>query len=87
MKLTAKQSVITPKETATGCLIITGLISGWSGLLKESLSRMFSLYNAYARENAYFIDFRPKEKNPQETEAVQVSLFRAIPSVSYKFKF
>ncbi len=51
--------------------------SGWN----------FSLYNAYARENAYFIDFRPKEKNPQETEAVQVSLFRAIPSVSYKFKF
>jgi hypothetical protein len=47
----------------------------------------FSVYNAYARENAYFIDFRPKEDNPAETEAVQVSLFRAIPSVSYRFKF
>jgi hypothetical protein len=47
----------------------------------------FSLYNAYARENAYFIQFREKEDNPGVTEAVQVSLFRAIPSVSYKFKF
>lgn len=47
----------------------------------------FSVYNAYARENAYFIDFRTKEDNPSETEAVQVSLFRAIPSVSYRFKF
>jgi len=47
----------------------------------------FSVYNAYARENAYFIDFRTKENNPSETEAVQVSLFRAIPSVSYRFKF
>jgi len=47
----------------------------------------FSVYNAYARENAYFIDFRAKESNPSETEAVQVSLFKAIPSISYKFKF
>jgi hypothetical protein len=47
----------------------------------------FSVYNAYARENAYFIDFRTKEDNPPETEAVQVSLFKAIPSVSYRFKF
>ncbi|MEE4285979.1 MAG: TonB-dependent receptor [Mariniphaga sp.] len=47
----------------------------------------FSIYNAYARENAYFIDFRTKENNPAETEAVQVSLFKAIPSVSYRFKF
>jgi hypothetical protein len=47
----------------------------------------FSIYNAYARENAYFIEFRSKENNPQETEAVQVSLFRAIPSVSYRFRF
>ncbi len=47
----------------------------------------FSIYNAYARENAYFIDFRQNEDNPDVTEAVQISLFRAIPSVSYKFKF
>jgi len=47
----------------------------------------FSVYNAYARENAYFIDFRTNEDNPSVTEAVQVSLFKAIPSVSYRFKF
>ena len=47
----------------------------------------FSVYNAYARENAYFIDFRTREDNPSETEAVQVSLFKAIPSISYRFKF
>ncbi len=47
----------------------------------------FSVYNAYARENAYYISFRQKEGNPGETEAVQVSLFKIIPSVSYKFKF
>jgi hypothetical protein len=47
----------------------------------------FSVYNAYGRENAYYIDFRESEKNPGTTEAVQVALFKAIPSVSYKFKF
>jgi hypothetical protein len=47
----------------------------------------FSVYNAYARENAFYIDFRESGKNPGETEAVQVSLFKIIPSVSYNFKF
>jgi hypothetical protein len=47
----------------------------------------FSVYNAYARKNAYFIDFREVEDNPGFTEAVQVSLFSAIPSVSYRFRF
>src|SRR5690554_1624403 len=47
----------------------------------------FSVYNAYARENAYFIEFRSKENVPSETEAVQISLFRAIPSISYRFRF
>jgi hypothetical protein len=47
----------------------------------------FSIYNAYARENAYFIDFRQNEENPAVTEAVQFAIFKAIPSVSYKFKF
>ena len=54
---------------------------------KVESSWNFSIYNAYARENAYFISFRPKEDNPNETEAVQVSLFKFIPSISYKFKF
>lgn len=47
----------------------------------------FSVYNAYARENAYFIDFRQNEENPNVTEAVQFAIFKVIPSVSYKFKF
>ncbi len=47
----------------------------------------FSVYNAYARENAYFIQFRENEDNPGITEAVQFALFKAIPSISYKFKF
>jgi len=47
----------------------------------------FSVYNAYGRENAYFISFRQNKENPEQTEAVQISLFKIIPSVSYKFKF
>jgi hypothetical protein len=47
----------------------------------------FSVYNAYGRENAYFISFRQNKDNPELTEAVQISLFKVIPSISYKFKF
>ena len=46
-----------------------------------------SVYNAYARENAYMIKFRNKTDHPGEMEAVQVSLFKAVPSLSYRFKF
>jgi hypothetical protein len=46
-----------------------------------------SAYNAYGRRNAYSIAFRPKEGNPQQTEAVQTTLFRWIPSITYNFKF
>lgn len=55
--------------------------------LRFESSWNFSVYNAYARENAYFISFRQKKDNPDQTEAVQVSLFKFIPSISYKFKF
>lgn len=47
----------------------------------------FSLYNAYGRENAFTIDFRPNEDSPSVTEATQVSLFRWVPSFTYNFKF
>lgn len=47
----------------------------------------FSLYNAYGRENAYTITFRDNEDNPNKTEAVQTSLFRWVPSISYNFRF
>jgi hypothetical protein len=54
---------------------------------KFESSWSFSVYNAYGRENAYFISFRQNKNNPGQTEAVQISLFKFIPSVSYKFKF
>lgn len=47
----------------------------------------FSLYNAYGRENAYSIDFQQSETDPNVTEAVQLSLFKWVPSFSYNFKF
>lgn len=47
----------------------------------------FSVYNAYGRENPYFIQFRDDPENPQRTQAIQYSLFRWIPSVTYNFKF
>jgi hypothetical protein len=47
----------------------------------------FSIYNLYARENAYSISFQENEDNPTQTEIIQTSLFKMIPSVSYNFKF
>lgn len=47
----------------------------------------FSVYNAYAHENPYYIYFQESEDQPGTQEAVQVSLFKIVPSVSYKFKF
>lgn len=47
----------------------------------------FSLYNAYGRENAYAIDFRTNDDDPNKTTAYQVALFRFVPSVSWNFKF
>jgi len=46
-----------------------------------------SIYNAYARRNAYTISFRDSETNPGTTEAVKLSLFRLVPSLTYNFHF
>lgn len=46
----------------------------------------FSVYNAYGRENAYQITFRENAETGK-TEAVQLALFKVIPSISYNFKF
>jgi len=46
-----------------------------------------SIYNAYARRNAYAITFRDKEDNPAQKEAVRVALFRIVPSITYNFTF
>ncbi|MCX6350920.1 MAG: hypothetical protein NTX03_03550, partial [Bacteroidetes bacterium] len=47
----------------------------------------FSCYNAYGRQNAYSIAFQQNKDNPLQNEALQTSLFRWVPSVSYNFKF
>ena len=47
----------------------------------------FSIYNAYARKNAYSINFRKNEDNPTETQAVMRYLFTIVPSITYNFKF
>lgn len=54
---------------------------------KFESSWSFSLYNAYGRNNPYMIIFRDKKDDPTRTEAVQTTLFKFIPSVSYNFKF
>lgn len=45
-----------------------------------------SVYNAYARENAYSISFQENAETGQ-TEAVQLALFKIIPSITYNFSF
>ena len=47
----------------------------------------FSIYNVYARENAYAINFQPDPHNPLQMQAVQLSLFRFVPAVTYNFRF
>ncbi len=47
----------------------------------------FGIYNAYNRKNAYIIDFRESENNPNITEAYRIALFGIIPSVTWNFKF
>ncbi len=54
---------------------------------KFERSWTFSVYNAYGRENPYFIQFQNNPSDPQKTQAVQYSLFRWIPSITYNFKF
>jgi hypothetical protein len=51
----------------------------------------FSVYNFYNRENAYSIIFREKEDEngdlTGQMEAVQITLFKIIPSITWNFKF
>lgn len=46
---------------------------------------VFSLYNAYARENPFVIHFQEDEENPRKINAIQTSLARIIPSISWNF--
>lgn len=45
----------------------------------------FSIYNAYSRENAYTITFRADPDDPSKTQAVQTTLFKIIPAITYNF--
>jgi hypothetical protein len=61
-----------------------------SGEMKDVEKRFksswnFSVYNAYARENAFSISFSENESGV--TEATQLSLFKLVPSISYNFTF
>src|SRR6202000_86743 len=54
---------------------------------KFESSWTFSVYNLYGRENAYSIVFQTDPNDPTKTQALQYSLFRFVPSVTYNFKF
>ncbi|MCQ9636678.1 TonB-dependent receptor [Chryseobacterium sp. WG23] len=47
----------------------------------------FGIYNLYGRENAYTITFEDNPNNPGATRAMQTSLFRWVPNITYNFKF
>ena len=47
---------------------------------------VFSVYNIYNRKNAASINFR-QNSDTGNNEAVRLSIFGAVPSVSYNFKF
>jgi len=44
-----------------------------------------SIYNVYGRENAFTIRFEEDEHNPGKTKAIQTSLFKLVPSITYNF--
>ncbi|MBK9760613.1 MAG: TonB-dependent receptor [Flavobacteriales bacterium] len=47
----------------------------------------FSIYNAYGREYPFSVAFETDPNDPSRTRALQTSLFRWVPSVSYNFSF
>ena len=47
----------------------------------------FSVYNAYARKNAWTINFVTDESDPNRTYAEMTYLFSVIPSITYNFHF
>ncbi len=54
---------------------------------KREASWNFSVYNVYARENAFSISFEKDPNDPTKTQAIQLSLFRFVPAITYNFKF
>lgn len=55
---------------------------------KNESSWVFSVYNVYARKNAFSVFFQPNEDNMQITEAVKYTILGTfVPAVTYNFKF
>lgn len=60
---------------------------------KEKVEKRFrgswaiSIYNVYARQNAYTVSFEENPDNPGQFRAKQLALFRIVPSVTWNFKF
>ena len=46
-----------------------------------------SIYNAYARKNAWTINFQQDEEDPSKTYAEKTYLFGILPSITYNFYF
>jgi len=46
-----------------------------------------SFYNAYARKNAWTINFAQDEEQPEILHAEMTYLFRIVPAITYNFKF
>ena len=54
--------------------------------VKQSLN--FSIYNVYARRNAYSVTFRQNQDNPNVSDATRLSIIGSfIPSITYNFNF
>jgi outer membrane receptor for ferrienterochelin and colicin len=47
----------------------------------------FSIYNVYARQNAYTVTFEENPDNLGQFQARQLALFRIVPSVTWNFNF
>lgn len=71
-----KYKIVTDAETGEESKVEKRFQSNWN----------FSIYNLYARENAYSISFQENE-DTGETQAVQIALFKIVPSISFNFTF
>jgi hypothetical protein len=54
---------------------------------KFTNSLNFSIYNLYNRHNPYSVTFNQSQDDPYRTEATKFFLFKAIPTLTYNFKF
>jgi hypothetical protein len=61
----------------------------WQNMKRENFESSWNLscYNVYGRENAYSITFQEDPKDPTKTQALQTTLFRWVPSITYNIKF